>query len=322
MTSTSMFYRACNSCGFWKQRLLDTVGLDQCTLPFSVDFNPHKEAPSLMYLASSIHERPELLHTMDPGRFELFVGSVLKEVYDCEVWHVGRSGDDGVDLVVVEKDEPLLVQVKRRQNPDAVEGIEVVKLLFASAFARGADRGMVVTTAQRFSRVAKKWVHLPRLQDVKFQLELVDVNKLLHMLHLARPPGSEEPWQMHFASNRHSYQQKNKCEWSCVTILDGLIVLRHTHTNTISYVFDGARPGKCYEVMSDRVPSPSQSVKEASAMQYVKLRCDAGDSVMHLEGDSLLSALAQFDKEVVKKIGTVWWHHDSSLVVNLMDFYG
>jgi len=80
---------------------------------------------------------------MSPKILKYMVGSVLSDFLDCEVRHVGQPGDDGTDLNCFDRGQPLLIQIKRRGNPNKTEGIDVVKLIFASAFASGANSGMV-----------------------------------------------------------------------------------------------------------------------------------------------------------------------------------
>jgi hypothetical protein len=116
---------------------------------------------------------------LEPAKFEVLVGGILADFFDCDVKHVGRTGDGGIDLIVLDADPPLLVQVKRRTRSDATEGLEVVKHLFASLYTAGQRRGMVVTSAQRFTRGAESWARSPALRDNGYELDLVDVSRLL-----------------------------------------------------------------------------------------------------------------------------------------------
>lgn len=112
----------------------------------------------------------------------------------CDVYHVGRSHDGGIDLIVVGADRPMMVQVKRREHANAVEGVDVVKLLFASMFVRGATNGLVITSAQRFSKDATKWIHLPALKDNSFEIDLVAFDRLLQMTRSIKSLDSQ-PWR-------------------------------------------------------------------------------------------------------------------------------
>jgi hypothetical protein len=132
---------------------------------------------------------------MDPHLFERFVGSILSDFFQCEVRWVGRSGDDGIDLLAIISDQPTMVQVKRRATSAASEGVDVVKLIFASSFGKRARRGMVVTTAKRFSRAAQKWATSEALRDANFQMQLIDFHSLASMVEAVANSQELEPWQ-------------------------------------------------------------------------------------------------------------------------------
>jgi HJR/Mrr/RecB family endonuclease len=121
--------------------------------------------PPLTTLVEEVQSSQDKLYSLSPRNFELFVGTVLKNVMNCDVEHVGGTGDGGFDLVVVDADPPLLVQVKRRGRPGSREGIEVVKHMFASLYAAGHKRGMIVTSANQFTRGAQTWAVIPRSSE-------------------------------------------------------------------------------------------------------------------------------------------------------------
>jgi hypothetical protein len=45
---------------------------------------------------------------------EELVASVLPEHFACTAHVVGKTNDGGVDLILIDADEPIIVQVKRR----------------------------------------------------------------------------------------------------------------------------------------------------------------------------------------------------------------
>lgn len=175
----------CKACGNWKGKANTSISDDEWLLPYLREFCPQKTIPALNVLLNEIKATPGDLFLQKPRQFELLVGSVLRNFFKCDVYHVGQSRDGGIDLIVIEADEPIMVQVKRREKTNSVEGLDVVKLLFASMYARGAKKGMLVTTAQRFSADAKSWVHLPSLKDNEFNIELVTFDRLMAMTKTA-----------------------------------------------------------------------------------------------------------------------------------------
>ncbi len=196
-TGTEIKYFSCSLCGFWRRRIECGISLPSFLIPSIREFDSSRETPSLSHLSQEISSRPDKLYNMEPYKFERFVGSVFSDFFSCEVHHVGQAGDDGIDLYAIVKDAPFLIQVKRRSQPDAVEGINVVKLLFASAFAQGHQQGAVVTTAQRFSRDARSWTKTPRLSDVGFKIELIDFASLMSMVDCVAKTGAPPPWIAH-----------------------------------------------------------------------------------------------------------------------------
>jgi hypothetical protein len=184
----------CEQCGNWIGTFETSVSPEEWLLPFISDFCPHSQIPALTALLEEVRANPKRLFTMAPKQFELLVGSVLSAFFDCNVYHVGKSRDGGIDLIAIEADRPMMVQVKRRESPDAVEGVEVVRLLFASMFVHAARKGMLITTAQRFSEDANKWVHLPALRDNSYEIDLVGFDRLLHMIRGVRAQGGTPPW--------------------------------------------------------------------------------------------------------------------------------
>lgn len=185
---------ACRACANWIAWSSTSISSPEWLLPFVRQFQPQKEVPALTVLAEEVRKNPEVIRATTAKEFELFVGSIIRNFFACEVYHVGKSNDGGIDLLAIESDNPLVIQVKRRLNPDSVEGVDVVRLLFASMFASGAKRGMLVTSAQRFSKQAAEWAHLPNLRDSGFEIDLVAFERLLEMTRQAGP-GAASGWE-------------------------------------------------------------------------------------------------------------------------------
>ena len=182
------------------------------TLPAIRQFDARSEQPSLSHLAAEVARAPARLYGMEPKRFEVFVGSILREFYGCDVYHVGQTADDGIDLLAVVKDDPLMIQVKRRASERAAESVNTVKLLFASAFGQQSSRGMVVTTAERFTRAATKWAASPPLVDRGFDLQLVDFSSLMSMVNCVAEADGVPPWQRH--QHRRPPSESPASDWA------------------------------------------------------------------------------------------------------------
>lgn len=186
---------ACNACGMWRAELRHSIEPTIFIVPYLWAFHPYRHVAALTSLLDETRNIPSRLYALTPREFELFVGSVLSSYYNCEVYHVGQTRDGGVDLIMVAADQPIMIQVKHRQHEQAVEGIDVVKLLFASLYPHGHKRGMVITTAHHFSKDASKWIHLPRLRDTGYSIELVAIDKLLRMLNSCGTGNEASGWE-------------------------------------------------------------------------------------------------------------------------------
>lgn len=148
-------------------------------------------------LAALLHElkaRPGLLYDVHPTKFEELVQSVFSAFYSCRVEHVGRSGDGGIDLHIVESDEPILVQVKRRSSPRHAESVSVIRDFIGAMVLRDARKGIVVSTAKQYSsQAAEAAEHM--LQHKKFdRFELIAFDRFCEMLNVAQAK-AERPWQ-------------------------------------------------------------------------------------------------------------------------------
>lgn len=243
-TGTREFYDLCDSCGFWRFEVRDNLYMPYYTLPHVKRFDYETTTPSLAYLSSEIYRNRDKIYAMDPTKFEIFVGSVLSDFLNCEVHHVGRTGDDGIDLIALVGDSPQMIQVKRRGNASATEGIDVVKLLFASAFVQNANRGMIVTSAKRFTRAAKIWSESPRIVDSGFKLELVDMNNLMSIVGAVAMKDDEPAWHRHRKkmleftepSNGHAHQLLNFQDFDAVLLREddrSLVVFEHADLTKI-----------------------------------------------------------------------------------------
>lgn len=140
-----------------------------------------KEIP-IEVLASELKMKPKILFDINPYKLEELSQEILKGVYDCEVYHVGKTGDGGTDLIVLESDEPILVQVKRRENPNHVELVKGVREFVGTLFIEDKKKGIYITTAKSFSKgskdIAKKLLETRKLD----YFELVDYDRLCYLI--------------------------------------------------------------------------------------------------------------------------------------------
>lgn len=292
---------ACTTCGYWKFGESEGSGIDTWTIPFARGFDQNIHTPSLVQLAKVIRADPEKLNHLHPTQFEILVGSILREFYECEVRHVGRSGDDGVDLIAIIKDSPTLVQVKRRIRHDAIEGIEVVKLLFASAFAQGAISGMVVTTAQRFSRPAQRWIQTQVLHDAGFSMDLVQLNDFMHMVEATNNMVGPDPWRLFVEPNTTSEESHVKIQQYTARTGD-FIMLEQPHQPTRYYACPLNRVGSGFEIL------PTRGLKvdlDTEMQEWVTTRFELW-STRILEDMEFSELLTMLPDNMLESLGNRW----------------
>jgi HJR/Mrr/RecB family endonuclease len=125
-------------------------------------------------VVAGLDSRPDLTK-MSPTEFEHFVRQLF-EASGLEGWTTQRSGDDGVDAVVINRD-PLvggltIVQAKRYL---AVIGISHIRELVGAMDEKGAGRGILVTTSWF---TAGCWIKA----EQNNRIELIDGPRLRHLV--------------------------------------------------------------------------------------------------------------------------------------------
>lgn len=185
----------CPQCGWWRKywhpnkfSIGETlIGILQATDPVARD-------AAITSLGEAVLTRDGEPVDLPPTEFEQRVGDVLAEAYGCESVHTGRSGDGGIDLLLFDGEAgPIAVQVKRRQNTGRAEGVEVVRELRGAMVLAAIDRGMIVTSAERFTRGAHAAAVPAEEHLVPQQIELVDARRLLAVLDVIRVASDSVP---------------------------------------------------------------------------------------------------------------------------------
>jgi hypothetical protein len=89
----------------------------------------------------------EYLLSLTPNQFEQFTGVVLEVVFHhTNIRHMGRSGDEGADLLTNdERGLPAVVQCKRWAPPGKI-GSDVLQKLVGAIVHHGARSGWLVAT--------------------------------------------------------------------------------------------------------------------------------------------------------------------------------
>ncbi|MVU75873.1 hypothetical protein GPX89_01270 [Nocardia sp. ET3-3] len=133
-------------------------------------------------LIQHIRDRPDSIHCIDPLRMEVLVGAVIAEHLDCEVRHVGRTADGGIDLLLVIADETVPIQVKRRSSATATESVKTVREMFGVMLRDGFRKAYVVSSARQFSRQSKAEIETAMARGAFDEFTLLDKQSFIDMM--------------------------------------------------------------------------------------------------------------------------------------------
>ncbi|GAA2576845.1 hypothetical protein GCM10010411_06710 [Actinomadura fulvescens] len=175
----------CRACRHWEHLEWRTETYDARALlydSYHIQLTQSKErefetvAPegTLAEIGQWFRRLPKLYNSVEPRYLEKLVARVFAASGEyCEVVHVGRPDDGGVDVVLVEgEDTKILVQVKRREHPESVESVSTIRNLLGTLVLESSNRGIVVSTADHFSYRARQAIG--RAAKSGFIVRLVD----------------------------------------------------------------------------------------------------------------------------------------------------
>lgn len=186
----------CVRCGFWQWCSLELpprAGPCEAAIvtPIVRTFEDVLPGGCAGELAQQIARQKGRLCDLSPGRLEKLVADVFRANHEHgEVRHVGRPGDGGMDVLLIDDGaREWLIQVKRRASVMAVEGVETVRSLLGAMIVEGKPRGVVVTTADHFSHFA----HVAALRATAQSRGLITDVQLLDRHLLERLVGTVIP---------------------------------------------------------------------------------------------------------------------------------
>jgi restriction system protein len=132
------------------------------------------------YLSKNEYEIFHIHHK----KMEELVASIFREHYDCEVKIVGKSNDGGVDLILINSDEPTIVQVKRRMDRRKTESVKEIRDLIGATLLSDSRKCIFVTTADHFSESAINTRDCALTKSIVDSFELYDFNSFMSTLNL------------------------------------------------------------------------------------------------------------------------------------------
>lgn len=206
----SLWVRSC-PCGWWEIERLGVLGPDigydsesyswahankwyrhGVLRSFSIEDH---DVP-IIALRQALSRYSHLVHSIHSRKMEELVASVMSDFFGgCEVDLCGKTGDGGIDLLMIVCETPKAVQVKRRTNAESVEGVSSIREFLAAMQLRGITQGVYVTTADHFSRPAKKTASRAVTLDLVTSFELLDRHRFFDMLRATAPAIATKNWE-------------------------------------------------------------------------------------------------------------------------------
>ncbi|MBN2570484.1 MAG: restriction endonuclease [Ignavibacteriales bacterium] len=142
-----------------------------------------RKEKAIKQLINVIQKDSSKAYSVKPKHFEEIAQFVFSAYFNCEVEHVGKSHDGGIDLLIVNSDKPILVQVKRRTKSDAVESISTIRDFLGAMYIKSNFNGIIVSTAKRFSKPSNKVIADLKSHNKLEYFELFDFNRFLSILN-------------------------------------------------------------------------------------------------------------------------------------------
>jgi restriction system protein len=178
----------CSDCGWWQVEHTNVDEIDENKSRNWLSQAVMKEADvssmaiPLSDLAAYLKKNGEKIYGIHDRKMEELVCAVMSDHFNCEVVHCGRTGDRGIDLLLILRDEAIPVQVKRRMAPGRTETVSVIRSLLGVMFRDQRRSAMVVTTADHFSPHAKREVAEVINKGLVDRFDLVDVHSFIDIL--------------------------------------------------------------------------------------------------------------------------------------------
>ena len=193
----------CGNCGWWQSKAI-CVTKSHPSIPkfegqdseWAYSYHPVIEQVDITSNKVAIADiRQHLLRNWEDrklisaGKAESLVESLLKEHLNCDVFsstaNVNKA-DGGIDLFVAHENGQIkaAVQVKRRITKN-VEPVTEVRNFVGALAIENIQKGIFVTTAERYSSVAKD---IPEKLNSRLELDLISGKELFEILQCFTKP--------------------------------------------------------------------------------------------------------------------------------------
>ncbi|MGK5006042.1 restriction endonuclease [Janthinobacterium sp. LB2P70] len=184
---------SCPQCGWWRSRTnkktdgtIDAVSAIVRSAVLKKYDLSSKDLP-LTVLQQHLREKYEDVIHIHDKQMEKLVQSVFAEYFNCEVEHIGKSHDGGVDLLLIQADSPTVIQVKRRRSLPHVESVSGVRELIGATLLKESKNCIFVSTSSKFSEPSKEAAQRAVELGIVESYELYDFQRFSSALKLVTP---------------------------------------------------------------------------------------------------------------------------------------
>jgi restriction system protein len=209
----------CEKCGWWEYSFYsymnDDSGLEvnykdwELTVNSAIlrEFEVGSNQVPVEVLKSYINKNEHEIFNIHHKKMEELVASIFRDHYSCEVQIVGKSNDGGVDLILINSDEPTIVQVKRRMDKKKTESVKEIRDLIGATLLAGSRKCIFVTTADHFSSSAMNSRDCALTKSIVDSFELYDFSSFMSTLNLYKAD-QEKTWlrMLQLPENAWSYK--------------------------------------------------------------------------------------------------------------------
>jgi hypothetical protein len=190
----------CGNCGWWRVRqFIETSGdieAQSAIIKNAVlrKYNLASKDVPISILQTYLRDHFDDVINIHDKQMEKLVKSVFSEHFSCDVEHVGKSHDGGIDLLFIQSESPVVVQVKRRRSLSHVEAVSGVRELLGAALLKGSKNCIYVSTCSKFSEPSKEAADRAVDLGLVESYELYDFSRFSDVLKLTTT-SEPEPWR-------------------------------------------------------------------------------------------------------------------------------
>lgn len=188
----------CGKCGWWtcKEELEESAFNEQCEMTRLYEGIIYRFETDLIdvpvsFLRSEIKSGTLNLSALSIADCERVVGSIFQDYFQCEAYHVGGPGDEGIDYILLAGDRNILLQIKRRSDPSETELPRVVRELIGTLVFHGENHGILATTGKGITE--KQRSNLLKRQLANLRIDVFGQREIMDLLNL---PQVSRPWEI------------------------------------------------------------------------------------------------------------------------------